>query len=105
MSTSPAPPTEEDAGLTLAPRQDIGAARRLRDWFLAQDGDVRIDATAVEVVTTPAVQVLIAGSDLIRRKGGKFEVDRPSAAFTRCLADLGCTLGRLTEGPRPDGGA
>ncbi|TFL16723.1 STAS domain-containing protein [Jannaschia formosa] len=94
-----------DAGLTLAPRQDLGAAPRLRDWFLAQDGDARIDATAVEIVTTPALQVLISGSDMIRRKGHRFEVACPSAAFTRCLADLGCTLSRLTEGPRPEGRA
>ena len=105
MSISPAPQAAPDAVLTLAPRQDLGTAGRLRDWFLAQQGDAAIDATDVEIVTTPAVQVLIAGSDMIRRKGGTFDVRGASAAFRACRSDLGCTLARLTDGPRPEGGA
>ncbi|PWJ15859.1 STAS domain-containing protein [Jannaschia seohaensis] len=104
MSTSPAPPTAEDTALTLAPRQDLGSARRLRDWFLAQSGDVTVDATAVEIVTTPALQVLLAGTDHVRSQGGSVEIRCPSAAFTRCLADLGCTVDRLTKGAQPVGG-
>lgn len=91
------------AAFVLAPRQDLGAAPELRDWLLARRGDAVLDASAVEVVTTPVLQVLLAGGDHLRQRGWRLRVDRPSPAFRGCLAELGTDVARLVDGrPRPE---
>ncbi|WP_371153919.1 STAS domain-containing protein [Jannaschia sp. 2305UL9-9] len=89
--------------MDLPSRLDITTAGALRDWFLACQTDGRLNGALVEVVTTPALQVLMAGRDHLRDAGHALSIDAPSAAFLGCLSTLGTDLSRLSH--PMDGGA
>ncbi|WP_220749389.1 STAS domain-containing protein [Jannaschia pagri] len=83
--------------MVLPPRVDIASAGDVRTWFLDLTTDARLDASSVEVVTTPGLQVLMAGRDHLNRQSLRLTIDAPSAAFLSCLQALGTPLVRLTS--------
>ena len=93
-------PIGPQAPFRLPPRSDLAAAPALHVHLLAARGDVALDLSAVEVLTTPVAQVLLAAGDQLRRGGGSLALDRPSGAALRCLSELGLDPGRITSGPR-----
>ncbi len=71
---------------------DVPAAAALRQRLLAdaQPGQViRLDAAAVVQMTTPAVQMLLAAADFIRRKRARLVLANPSDALVAAFGDLG----------------
>ncbi len=67
---------------------DLSAAAALRDTLqrhLQAQAPLRIDACAVETLTLPCVQVILAAL----RSHDRIAVERPSEAFTGAFADLG----------------
>ncbi len=85
-----------DVALELEPRQplnklpsvlDLTGAQSLRDTLVALlgDGSLLLDASAVERMSTPCAQVLLA-ADLA---GSPFQVFEASDVFQAALADLG----------------
>lgn len=81
--------------IVLPDRLDIGAAQRLREACLAAPADIAIDAGAVTVATTPALQVLMAARDHQRARGQALRFVRVSPGFAACAATLGVPLARM----------
>lgn len=50
---------------------------------------VRINASAVCRINTPAIQILLALARSVEARHGRFEIDQPSPAFEAAFADLG----------------
>lgn len=78
--------------LTLAPILDILVAEPLREMLresVVLGGRLEIDAGMVERVTTPCVQVLVAGTAALSAKGIDVAIRRPSEPFMTALYDLG----------------
>lgn len=86
-----------DATIQLPARLDIAAAGRLRDWYLGLSCDAVLDASAVDVVTTPALQVMMAGRDWLRDRGFGVRIDGPTSDFLASLTVLGTSLARLSH--------
>ncbi|MGB3556258.1 MAG: STAS domain-containing protein [Jannaschia sp.] len=92
------PETDPSARARRLPaRADISAAGPLREWFLSADGNVELDASGVEVLTTPVLQVLMAGRDWMRDADREVRIAGPSPAFLDCMRILGTDLDRLTH--------
>ena len=85
--------TETSPGmLTLPAECDLPWARAFHEGILeraALDRDVEIDARAVERMTTPAVQVIVALSRALEAERRSLTVALPSAAFLSAFSDLG----------------
>ena len=67
---------------------DLAAAESLRDLLLQRVGDrspLRVDASGVDTLTLPCVQVLLAA----RLHRGGIAIENPSMAFISAFADLG----------------
>lgn len=90
--------TRTDGLFILKERLDISGAEALRAVILAADGDLTIDAGAVSIVTTPGLQVLMAGRDHLAAKGHALHLSPVSAGFRACLQTLGVPLDRLRTG-------
>ncbi|MEM9796617.1 MAG: STAS domain-containing protein [Pseudomonadota bacterium] len=86
---------DADGRLRLPPRLDMQRAPALRDWFLAREDDTVLDASDVEVLTTPALQVLMAARDHLQSHGHGLTLQNPSDALCGCLQMLGVPLQRL----------
>ncbi|HRE21571.1 MAG TPA: STAS domain-containing protein [Rhabdaerophilum sp.] len=80
-------------GTLLLPADcDMQWARAFHERVLeraAFDQDIEIGAEAVERMTTPAVQVLVALSRALEAERHRLAVTSPSRAFLDGLADLG----------------
>ncbi len=77
----------EDAML-LPAALDLAAAPGLLDAIrngLAARPSLRIDASGVDVLTTPCAQIIVSAA----RTHENFSLDNPSAAFAAAFADLG----------------
>lgn len=57
--------------------------------LLTSEGDVGIDASKVETITTPCIQVLLATEIECRSSGRAVHLSGASEAFTEAFADLG----------------
>ncbi|MEM7043787.1 MAG: STAS domain-containing protein [Pseudomonadota bacterium] len=78
--------------VTLPRVLDIPAAVELRENILemAESGmTVSLQSDAVEQVTTPGVQVLMAVADYVERKNAKLTVVKPSEPLVDGFSDLG----------------
>jgi len=73
--------------LTLPQSLDLTQAQALRDTLtdLADHGAVALDASSVERMSTPCVQVLLAAG----RASAPFKILNASDAFKSALVDLG----------------
>ena len=88
----------EGVVLPLQASLDLVAAMRLKEQTseaIASSTSVVIDASAVERITTPCVQVLVAAAHSAAAQGGTFAVGRASEAFKAAFLDLG--LGELYQ--------
>ncbi len=59
-------------------------------------GGLAVDATQVEIITTPGVQVILALGKALAQAGGTFAILEKSAAFTQAFHTLGLD-GQLKE--------
>ncbi|MGI9419069.1 MAG: STAS domain-containing protein [Geminicoccaceae bacterium] len=78
--------------ITLPRVLDIPAAVDLREAVLETvepDMIVAIQSGAVEQVTTPGLQVLMAAATFVERKKARFTMVKPSDALIEGLSDLG----------------
>ena len=79
-------------GVTVLPQLlDLVQAQPLRDRMAAllNRGAVTLDAAAVERMSTPCIQVLLATARSADAAGMSFVVRNASAPFLTALADLG----------------
>lgn len=93
--------TRVDGVFILKERLDIAGAEALRDALLSAKGDVRVDAGSVSLLTTPGLQVLMAGRDHQAARGHALRISPVSAGFLACLRTLGVPLERLQTGGNP----
>jgi chemotaxis protein CheX len=77
--------------LPLPRMLDLLYAKGLRDTLLTRlaVGDLILDATAVEWLSTPCAQVLLAAGRAATATGVRFLIDRPSQAFRQALSEFG----------------
>jgi len=70
---------------------DLTQAQGLRDGLAAlmADGSLVLDAGAVERMSTPCIQVLLAAARTADAAHIRFSITNPSPAFRTALADLG----------------
>jgi len=70
---------------------DLTQAQNLRDSMAARlgDGSVLLDASAVERMSTPCAQVLLAAGRAADLAGSRFQIFDASDVFLAALADLG----------------
>ena len=83
---------EAAAGGRLARELDLTAATALREQCLelmSTGGDVEIDVSDVETVTTPCIQVLLAAEKSLAADGRRLRIAGDSASMRRAFADLG----------------
>lgn len=82
----------DQATLTLLPILDMSAAESLltslRSCVSAQSHFV-LDAAAVERISTPCIQVLLAAAFKIEKNGGRFSIKNVTPTFERGMRDLG----------------
>ncbi len=75
------------------PRElDLLAAEDLKEKmleFLLQDGGLILDATEVERISTPCIEVLFAAGIAFGETGRNFRIDNPSLYFNDALTTLG----------------
>lgn len=86
--------------IALPARVDLPASIALRDQLLSSSSDVTCDASAVTMLTTPGLQVLLAAKPHFASESRVFRIETPSAEFLSCLTDFGTDLSAVqTEGP------
>jgi chemotaxis protein CheX len=70
---------------------DLTEARSLRDDLMAllQNGTIVLDAAAVERMSTPCVQVLLAAGQAADAANSQFQIVNASDCFQAAVADLG----------------
>ena len=86
------PGQDSSAPLNRLPQVlDLTQAQNLRDTMAARlsDGSVVLDASAVERMSTPCAQVLLAAGRSAGFAGTSFQITNPSEVFRAALADLG----------------
>jgi len=76
----------------LPARFDLREVRGVLDDLRAADGPVTFDAARVEVMTSPALQVLLAAA---RDPSCDMRIRAPSASFLDCLDLLGVAPAEL----------
>jgi anti-anti-sigma regulatory factor len=84
-------PGRAHGALTLPPMLDLPYAKTLREMLLAHltIGDLSLDAEAVEWLSTPCAQVLLATGRAATSAGARFLINGPSEALRRALSDFG----------------
>jgi anti-anti-sigma regulatory factor len=70
---------------------DLTQARPLRDNMIAllQGGGIVLDAAAVERMSTPCVQVLLAAGHAADASNSRFQIVNASDCFRAAIDDLG----------------
>lgn len=89
---------ERDGVIVLPDRMDIAAAGILRDTVLGETRDLVLDAAGVSVVTSPALQVLMATRDHQHANDKSVAISNPSSGFVASIRILGVSLSRLETG-------
>jgi two-component system chemotaxis response regulator CheY len=75
---------------------DLAAAEGFLDMMCQQApaaGQMLLDASGVEILTLPCIQILLAA-----RQGGRVSIQNPSPAFISAFADLGLDCAKLESG-------
>jgi chemotaxis protein CheX len=80
-----------DAGSLLPAILDFSQAQPLRETMttLLNAGALTLDASAVERMSTPCAQVLLATGRTAASSGASFKILNASAVFRTALAELG----------------
>jgi len=71
---------------------DLLAAQSLKEKLLElfdQEGDLVIDGSNVERITTPCVEVLVAANSAYSQVERAFQIDNPSEYLTEAFVTLG----------------
>jgi chemotaxis protein CheX len=93
MTASEAAAQDRIAYLILPPSLDLteaeGLCQALRDRL--HEGALLLDASMVERISTPCLQVLAAAAASAMRRGAEFRLRHASTAFSAAIADLGLT--------------
>jgi len=79
---------QDNAQLKLPAVLDLNAAEEFLATLrqhLQSEGALRLDASAVETLTLPCIQILVAAM----RDHGHISIERPSSEFVNALQDLG----------------
>ncbi len=77
---------------TLPNMLNLGAAEELRENFIQQlvvGTDINIDASNVDTITTPCLQVLISAGRSFEEVGNKVSIQNPTVAVVAAFEDLG----------------
>ncbi len=85
--------TTADA-IELPSIMNLSVAENLREVFLehmASDNDLSIEASKVDTITTPCVQVIIATGRSLEETGKSLAILNSSPAFDKAVTDLGLT--------------
>ena len=78
--------------IDLACDLDLSVAGELKDQLLDAvhgDSDLVVDASSVERLTTPCVQILIAAARSLTEQGSGLVLKSPSEPFVSAFSDLG----------------
>lgn len=67
----------------------IADVEAVHSEMLKLSGDVSIDASSSDSITTPGIQLLISLSKKISSEGGKFTITEPSKSFVQVFETLG----------------
>lgn len=70
----------------------LGAAEQLRENLvqrLVLGSDITIDASQVDAITTPCMQVIISAGNTFEDAGSQVTIEAPSPAFIEAFNDLG----------------
>ena len=84
--------TDDATQLSLVASMDLRAADPLLHSFheiMGQGGRVVIDASAVDRLSTPCVQILLSAVQHMEQHGMSFVIKSPSDAFVTAFDDLG----------------
>ena len=85
-------PPDDSSVIDLDSDLDLVAATTLKERLIEavdRDGAVVIDASSVERLTTPCVQVLVAAAQFLAGQDKSLMVKDPSEAFVSAFSDLG----------------
>lgn len=84
---------DPETELNLPPVMDLMAAPLLHEQILDRvkqgSGDLVLSAVAVERVTTPCVQVLLAAAKSLDEAGAQLKIIKPTEAFLDAMKVLG----------------
>ena len=84
--------------VALAPKLDTAAAAELRNSLVAaQDDDIVIDASAVEMIGALCVETLMSVSAIWSKAGRSVTIEDPSPQMIADLGILGLTTETLME--------
>ncbi len=81
-----------ELGTILPEELTLMAAEPLRDLLhtaISTNGNLVLDASRVERLTTPCIQVLLAAGHAAEKENAHFKLQNPSQALTASLTDLG----------------
>ncbi|MDB2414576.1 STAS domain-containing protein [Rickettsiales bacterium] len=79
---------KEKISITLPEVMDISTAESILEQ-LKKAGDISLDASKVEKITTPGVQLIISADLSMQNNKGSFSIENPSDIFTSSLNNLG----------------
>jgi anti-anti-sigma regulatory factor len=85
-------PIEGGVSLTMTPVLDMVVAEPLLGALrsaVGQGGNVEVDASQVERLSTACVQIIVAASRALSASGRNFSVSKYSDAFVAAFGDLG----------------
>jgi two-component system chemotaxis response regulator CheY len=89
---------QDNAHIKLPPVLDLNAAEdflaTLRQ-HLQGEGSLRLDASAVETLTLPCIQILVAAM----RDHGQISIEQPSTEFSNAFQDLGLSWPKNDDAP------
>lgn len=84
--------SDDTTQLSLVASMDLRAAEPLLHSFheiMVQGGKVVVDASAVDRLSTPCVQILLSAAQHMEQHGIPFVIKSPSDAFVSAFDDLG----------------
>ncbi len=90
MST-PAQYSKESDAFVLPAVLDISAAEKLLEKFRELNTDTKIilDASKVQRITTPCIQIILSAHKTIKNKNGSLEIKNASDACKDAFYDIG----------------
>ena len=86
---------KEGKTISLPSVLNLGVAESLREQFVEQsiqETSIVIDASEVETITTPCIQVLLAADRAMEEAGGSFSLKLSSPPFQAAFQDLGLNV-------------
>lgn len=86
---------KEGKTISLPSVLNLGVAESLREQFVEQsiqETSIVIDASEVETITTPCIQVLLAADRAMEEAGGSLTLKLSSPAFQAAFQDLGLNV-------------